>query len=242
MIHPFVLLALLLTLLPAAQAADIGLMPVVLNLGAGHDRGTVHVHNRGKEAVTLQADAGRWTREAGADVDAPSADLIVNPPLFALAPGATQIVRVGLRGAAPAAEAAAYRLVLREVPTATDTTALISGSVRVLVSFRLPVYVAPTQVRRDERWQVQRDASGELAAEVVNAGNVHLRVGTLRLNDGGHLPLAEHAAGAVLFPGESRRFALREAARPATAAAQPMTLEVLTDRGLQRVAVAAATR
>lgn len=231
-------LALLaLAALPAA-AADLGIMPVAVQLDRLRDRSTVQVTNRGREPVILQAEAIAWTREAGVDRDAPTADLIVNPPLFTLPPGQTQIVRLGLRRADAAEHEGTYRLVLREVPSPTAGDGLgVAGNVRVLVALRVPVYVAPQAVRRDERWQARLDADGQLVARVSNAGNVHLKVGLLRLHDGdaAAAPLAEQAAGTVLFPGEAHSFRLRPS-RPLSGA--PLRLEVMTDRGPQLVSLA----
>ena len=85
----------------------------------------------------------------------------------------------------------------------------VAGSVRVLVALRVPVYVAPAQVRRSEQWQVSRGAGGEVLAQVSNTGNVHLKVAELRLHGDAGQPLASLAqkgSHAVIFPGEQRTF------------------------------------
>jgi len=222
------------------EAGDVGIMPVAVQLDRLRDRATVHVTNHGSEPMTMQADAVAWTRRDGADQHAPTGEIIVNPPVFTVPPGRTQIVRLGLRRSPDADQLATYRMVLREVPAApADGRVLMSGAVRVLVALRVPVYVMPRQVQRAEHWQLQRDALGQLHASVVNTGNVHLRVDALRLHHGSPLPLADTPAGAVLLPGESRSFALRA---PAPPAGSPLRLEVHTDRGPQHVDVQVATR
>jgi fimbrial chaperone protein len=240
---PLALLRLALLWLPfAAAGADLGIMPVSVQLDRQHSRSTVQVVNRGSEPVILQAGAIAWTREGGLDVDAPTGELIVNPPLFTLQPGQTQVVRLGLRRATDAQQETSYRLVLQEVPAAVAPDALgVSGTVRVLVALRVPVYVAPNTVVRDERWKARTDSEGNLIAEVRNAGNVHLKVGSLRLREGdaSQAPMAEQAVGTVLFPGEMRSFRLRPRQ---TLAGTPLTLEVMTDRGPQHVALDLAAR
>ena len=238
MSHPFpraVLLALAGLAALAARAADLTIMPVAVQLDAAHDRTTVRVSNTGRAPVVLQADAIGWSRTNGVDQDSATDDLIVNPPVFTVAPGATQIVRVGLRRNSPADHESTYRMVLREVPSPTDSAdATVQGEVRVLVALRVPVYVAPAVVRHEQRWAARYDASGRLYASVTNTGNVHYKIGTLRLasqDDSSTTRL--QGPESVLMPGEERQFALP---RPASApAGQPMTLEVLTDRGLQHV-------
>lgn len=231
---------------PAAHAAELALMPVVVNLDRTNDRSTVQVLNKGREAVLLQADAITWTREGGQDRDGATDDLIVNPPLFTLQPGQTQVVRVGLRRGAATEREQAYRMVLREVPTArADDSLRVSGQVRVLVTLRVPVYVAPRQVQHDVRWQAHRDASGDVVTQISNHGNVHTKVGRLRLregaagNDSHGTPLAEHVGADVLFPGEVRSFRLRPRA---PVAGTQVTLEVLSERGTHDVALQLAPR
>lgn len=109
----------------------------------------------------------------------------------------------------------------------------VAGSVRVLVALRVPVYVAPAQVRRGEQWKLSRTGSGELLAQVSNTGNVHLKVGELRLqgDDGQALALVhEKGSLSVIFPGEQRTFRL-------PALAQATQVQVQTDQGLQTVAL-----
>ncbi|MFG6429201.1 molecular chaperone [Roseateles sp. LYH14W] len=226
---------LALCLLPLlAKAADVTLMPVTVKLDRMNDRATVQVVNNGQEPVLMQAEAIAWNRVGGLDIDAPTTDLIVNPPVFTVQPGQTQVLRLGLRRSQALAQEATYRIVLREVPLPRASDALnVAGSVRVLVALRVPVYVAPTQVRRGEQWQVNRAANGEVLAQVVNTGNVHLKVAELRLaGEGGEALalLAQKGSTSVIFPGEQRVFRL-------PAVAQATQVLVRTDEGLQAVAL-----
>jgi fimbrial chaperone protein len=227
----------LLALPLQALGADIGIMPVVVNLDKSNDRATVQVVNNGKDPVIMQAEGIAWKRVGGVDHDEATSDLVVNPPVFTVQPGQTQIVRLGLRRAAQGNAEGTYRMVLREVPSATTATqAGVSGQVRVLVALRVPVYVAPVSVKRQETWMATQDAKGNIVAHVSNAGNVHLKVGRLRLHmgDDRSSPMAEQTVGAVLFPGEERSFSLRPTG---PVAGKPMTLEVMTDRGLEYVSL-----
>ena len=175
----------------AVRAADVTLTPVNVRLDRANDRATVQVYNNGQEPVLMQAEAIVWQRVQGLDIDGPTTDLIVNPPVFTVQPGQTQVLRLGLRRSTELAQEATYRIVLREVPLPRPSDALnVAGSVRVLVALRVPVYVQPAQVRRSEQWKVSRAANGDLMAEVANTGNVHLKVGDLRLQGQGGEPLA----------------------------------------------------
>jgi fimbrial chaperone protein len=220
----------------AANAADVSLMPVNVRLDRNNDRATVQVQNNGSEPVIMQADAIAWNRVNGQDVDGPTSDIIVNPPIFTIQPGQTQIVRVGLRRATELQQEATYRMVLREVPSPRlSDVGNVSGAVRVLVALRVPVYVAPAKVQRSEQWKLSRDARGELVASVSNTGNVHLKVGELRLQGEGTdgKVLAVKGTHSVIFPGEQRSFPLQASAP----AGRAVSLQVSTDQGVQQVAL-----
>jgi len=227
-------LCLLPLLAQLAHAADVTLMPVNVRLDRTNDRATVQVVNNGQEPVLMQAEAIAWNRVGGLDIDAPTSDLIVNPPVFTVQPGQTQVLRLGLRRNQELTQEATYRIVLKEVPMPRPSDALnVAGSVRVLVALRVPVYVAPAQVKRSEQWKVSRAANGELLAEVANTGNVHLKVSELRLQGESGQPLAlltQKGSGAVIFPGEQRTFRL-----PANAQATQVLVQ--TDQGPQTVAL-----
>ncbi len=222
---------------PGVQAAELGITPAAVNLSDGNDRTLVHVVNQGSDTVVLHAEAIAWQRDGGVDKDAPTADLAVNPPVFTLAPGATQVVRLSLLRTAEADRERAYRVVLREVlPAAGGAPARPTRAhARTTIETRVPVYVAPAAVRREQRWQA-RIEGGQLVAQVVNTGNVHYKVGALRVSGDTH-PVAQGLL-AVLFPGEVRSFRLRA---PTVLADKVLALEVRTEFGVQRVTLELAS-
>jgi fimbrial chaperone protein len=229
----------------SALAADIGIMPTTIQFDAATRRATVQVVNNGKDAVIMQAETIGWKRVGGVDQDTPTGDLIVNPPVFTVQPGHTQIVRLGVRRTAEVDTESTYRMVLREIPPIEVAgVASVSGNVRVLVALRVPVYLSPTHVVRNEQWKLDRDREGNVVAQVSNDGNVHMKVARLRLHEGSggaessSKPTAEQNLGTVLFPGERRSFVLQDAKdAKATRTGAAMTLEVLTDQGRQYVAL-----
>lgn len=235
--HRFTIsLLLALAAVSGAHAADIGLTPIALHLDRQRDRTLVKVENQGSEPVTMQADAIVWSRHDVDGESVPTDALVVSPPVFEIAPGQTQIVRVGLRQTAELTQEATYRMVLREIPRPGDATGTVSGSVQVLVAMRVPVYVAPHQPRRAARWQARSDGQGNVIAEVTNDGNVHLTLASMHLRDSSSRSVAQRSAPAMVWPGESQRFALRPSAGVRLSDGT-LVLDVMTDRGLQRVAV-----
>lgn len=233
-------LVLLLALVaPQLWAANVGVTPVAIHMGGAINRATVNVVNYSAEPVTMQAETISWKRVNGVDDYADTTHVMVNPAVFTIEPGASQVVRVGLRQRNEQAVEATYRLVLREVPVANESVKNESTAVRVLVAMRLPIYVAPDQVVQDQKWTVRQSADSVQVA-LQNNGNVHYKVGGIRLRnkatDTGGPALASSSDGAVLFPGESRTFTLKRSGEAALGA-QPVVLEVFTDRGPEYIPV-----
>lgn len=229
--------AALLLPIQAARAADIGISPVAVHLDRVNDRATVNVVNSGNDAVVMQVEAVAWRRVGQTDQDAPTNDMVINPSVFTVQGGQTQLVRVGLRRAVAGQNEGTYRIVLREVPQAPRPGEVrVSGQVRVLMALRVPVYVAPQQVVRDARWQAAQQMDGSVIASLRNDGNVHERVGKLQLRaaDGTALH-GQEPESVVVFPGEERSFRLR---MPPPVDRHRLTLEVATAQGPQHVPVA----
>lgn len=226
----------------AANAADIAVLPVGLSLDAGHDRAAITVTNQGQESVVMHVETVSWQQAEGQDQYAPTRDLLVNPPIFTLAPGRAQVLRIGLRQPPSGERETAYRLLLREVPPTGTAAAADSGAdqgrVRVLLQLRLPVYVAPARIVRDQQWRGRRTADGAVAVTASNTGTVHLVASELKLRPGGAAsdaaPIAALQTSATVFPGQSRTWTLP----PQTAmTGQHFTLEVTTDQGTRHVAL-----
>lgn len=230
------LLCMALAAAGSTWAANLGITPVAVHMSGATNRATVNVVNSGEESVTMQVEAIAWNRVNGVDQDGETSDVMVNPGVFTIAPGESQIIRVGLRKPSDQPVESTYRLVLREVPTAN--TAVTPGTnVRVLVAMRIPVYVAPAQVQRDEKWKVSTDAKGNLAVRLQNDGNVHYKIGGIKVHPGSDntaTPIASTTEGGVVFPGETRNFLMRPSQ---LVNVKNVTLEVFTDTGPQYIPV-----
>jgi len=99
-----------------ASAGSLKINPVHINLPAANKSVSLKMTNGAAANVSVRVLTYGWTQVDGRDVYTPTNNVIVSPPIFTIAPGATQLVRVGLR--TPASSPQAYRLVVEEVPEA----------------------------------------------------------------------------------------------------------------------------
>ncbi len=193
-------------LAPAAQAGSLMVTPVIITLDGKTHIAALTIKNENNEARVIQTELLRWTQKYGADVETPSRDMVVNPPMATLQPGQTQTVRIGLKRSPDYAQELAYRLYVTEVPSPSD----IAPGLHVALRLSIPVYVSPI-AKANARlwWQAARDLNGTLLLTVLNDGNRHLRVNSFTLVDAGSgRALGTLRSAFTLLAGQARRFSL----------------------------------
>lgn len=165
----------------SAQAFQV--RPVRVELGSRLPASQLVVSNPTAQTVLIQAEAFDWTQDKDQEQLHPSASLIVNPPIFELAPGAMQVVRVGLRRAVEGGVQKHHRVWLSQVATPGADT---GNGVQMLLRVSLPVFVTGSGTGAPQAvWQ--RQASGGMI-ELGNSGQRHLHVRELRLQAEGEKP------------------------------------------------------
>lgn len=198
----------------AAHAGNLSVMPVVVALSALKPRESVAITNQASHPSTIQADVVSWSQQEGRDVYTRTSDLLVNPEVFTLVPGQTQVLRLGWRGRSPLDTEQTYRILLREVPAAT---ALLSGPagaapparIQVLLELRIPVYVAPQTVEPSLVWQARQVGEGHIDVNLINQGNVHTVVHDLQLSTSSGLRVGQTlGVNAAVLAGQQRSWRL----------------------------------
>lgn len=211
------------TAAPAATPGGLTLNPVRLDLQAQQRGGAVTLTNDSAQRRAIEVEVMAWSQPEGEEQYRPTADLLVNPPLFYLEPGASRVVRIGRPAAqrsAPTQELT-YRVYFREVlpkPTATDQ------ALRVALRLGIPVFIASEKPgHSDLRWQLQRREDGSLNLRADNRGSLHARAADVRIAD---------AAGNVVARAEGFRYLLAGAWQqwrlPATELPSATDLRVVT--------------
>lgn len=185
-----------------AAAGSLRVDPVRLEISADRRTATVTVRNDEATPVTIRAYALTWDQVDGEDRYADSQAVIVSPPIFTIQPGATQIVRVGLR--TPAAAGRAYRIIVEEVPRASP-----GGGIQVALRLNLPLFaMIEAGALGDLSWSASRRADGTWAVEAVNRGRGYVRIepsdaaAATGIAEGGGAPFG------VVLPNSRRRWIL----------------------------------
>ena len=161
----------------AAGAMSLVAAPVRLDIAATAKAEVLTLTNPGAQRGDVQVRALAWSQRDGEDSYQPTDAIIVSPPRFSLAPGASQTVRIYRRDPAPAAELS-YRIAVDQLPAAG---APVAAGVQLPIRLMIPLFVAGAQpASTDLRWQARRSGDG-VQLELANQGNRHVRISSLGL-------------------------------------------------------------
>ena len=193
-----------------AAGASLEVHPVRLTLSAAQPVAALTVRNAGTQPAGLHLQVMAWTQADAADHYAATRELLATPPIFTLAPGAVQTVRVGLRRAVDPQRELAYRLYLQEIP---DRAAPHGTGVRIALRIGIPVFVPPRAPAVPlVHWRAQHDG-GAIVLHAQNAGRVHARIVEMQLRSGSQT--IARTTGTYLLPGQSWRWRLAVSPMPA---------------------------
>jgi fimbrial chaperone protein len=194
----------------AADAADFGVTPTLVELGPQKAREALTISNAGDKRAVIQARVLAWRQEGEQELQVPSQDLIVTPPIFTVDPGQRQIIRIGLRKPpeTPARELG-YRLELEEVPDRTEAT---GTALRIVLKLSLPVFYRPPEAAPALTWEARQLSPAAIRLSVRNTGSAHAKITELELaSPGSGTPLARHEGTIYVLPGGVQEITLKPA-------------------------------
>jgi fimbrial chaperone protein len=200
-----------------AAAGSLQVDPIRLEISADRRIATLRIRNEEAVPATIRAYPLAWRQEGGEDVYEDSDALIVSPPIFTIPGGGTQIVRVGLRGAAGAGQS--YRLIVEEVPEATP------GGVQVALRLNLPLFaMLPEGRQADLQWQSAREG-GRIVVTAVNRGAGPVRIDPASAAAAVGLAAPPEQLFGTVLPGSSRRWVIEPQAGAAGGPARGSRLD-----------------
>ena len=184
------------------------------------------VRNTGSEPSVLQVETLNWLQSSDRVTLEPTREVLATPPLFTIPPGATQLIRLGLRRPADAQRELTYRVILHEVlPPAPDTKGM-----RVALDVSIPIFVKPlVPCAPSLQWHLSRGANRELRLDVANSGTAHIRLETVEIAEAGTArSLARQDLSAYLLPNDTLHWTL-DSGLPIPP--EPLIIRAKTDAG-----------
>jgi fimbrial chaperone protein len=206
-------LVLFSCLTSVSMAGQFSVNPVRVELTRDSAIAALKVTNQGDQAVTLQIRTLSWGQENGLDVLTPTRDILASPPIFNLAAGAEQVVRVGLRGSLVKGREQTYRVVFEEVlpPATTDFRGL-----RIALNISIPVFVAEEEgdLKADADWKLVQTPAG-LEIRAHNRGAAHYRASRIELFSPAGARMTTLEGNFYVLPGQARSWPLKTPGRTA---------------------------
>lgn len=191
----------------SASAATLTISPVNVIFESGRTSALLEVKNSELDPVTVQARIYSWSQAGNEDVLAPTADIIISPPIATIAAGGTQTLRLLLRPGAKAdtARERQYRVLLDEIPAAGAGHGRVSFAMRSSI----PVFVlTPHRSTPSLSWRATRDGRSAVVITATNSATAHDRIFglTATLNDGSVHTGVLRGTNAYVLPDAQRQW------------------------------------
>lgn len=193
------------------RAASLEILPLTVNLAPGQTATTLEVTNHGDAPTTIQARPYSWRQSGDDDVLTPTRDIILSPPIFTIPEGASQTIRLLLRGNFGTGGEGSYRLLIDEVPSANIRNKPLIIALRI----SLPVFVAAATAGPSVlQWRTERGANGQTKLTAVNPGQTYNLVEAIEvtLADGSHPKVVPLSANNYVLPGAHRHWMVQSSA------------------------------
>lgn len=216
----FAVLVLALNL--TAAAGEVAISPLRVELDSQTRISVVELTNTGPEAVTMQAAPVSWQQDgSGADWYEPTDALITFPPMFSIAPGQTQVVRIAAQMPPVEDRERAYRLFFTEIPQlpAEDGPAVLRMRLRISIpAFDIPMGKITSELKLLRAWS----DGDNLHMSFRNDGRAHLRASSVIVTTPTDTRLAD--VGKYLLPGT-----MHEVVLPLDLDTEVISVDVQTD-------------
>ncbi len=211
----------------SGTASDFGVNPTTVLLSAAQSSKLLTLRNRSTGAIRFQARAYAWEQMPDGQMAlAQTNDLVVFPPLVAVAAGEERRLRIGTLARAGALERN-YRIIIEELPPHVAPGEDPPPGLTVLTRLSIPVFVLPTAPKAQATLRDLRLRDGEVAFSVENTGNVHFMVSTVTvkaLDQAGQTLMSAPIQGWYVLAAGRRDFSV-----PVPAAACPQTASLLVE-------------
>lgn len=205
------LLAASLALAPCLAAAEgLRVSPVMLEVPAPGAATTLTLRNEGRETITVQARAFRWTQSGGQEQLRRGGEVVVSPPATRLPPGATQTIRVVRTAKSPVKGEEAWRIIINEVP---DQSRRRSGAVAFATELRIPVFFTGRGARGPEVAWSLRNSGGATFLVAQNRGDTRLRLADLRLTGASGASVSRPGLVGYVLGGSTMQWPVAQAGR-----------------------------
>jgi fimbrial chaperone protein len=174
------------------QSGGIVITPIRLFLAGNAPSGDLTIKNTTSDLAQFQVQGYAWKESTEGKTELTSSDdLIFYPTIFSLAPGATQLIRIGIEGNPPTVERT-FRLLLTHLPPPQLPGEIAKPSIPVSEQFSIPVFLQPDSPTSQIDLSRAEIGAQKLSLYFRNTGNSYDMVHGIKVTGLG-------ASGATVF-------------------------------------------
>ena len=164
----------------AAQAAQLRIEPMTVEVAAPGAAATLTLRTESTTETTLQIRVFRWSQTNGKETLEPTADVVASPPAVTMSPGKEYIARIVRVTKRPIGGEEAYRIFVDQLPEPAQKGA---QTVNLLVRYSIPAFFIEQQgASSSVKWSLTSN-QGKLLLTAQNDGHRRLRLSSVRLKD-----------------------------------------------------------
>ncbi len=173
----------MIALMPQQVYANYTISPITLTLEAEDKIGTLNLTNISGTKKTLQVMPYLWTQSNNKDLNSKTNDILINPPIFSIESGETQLIRYAVREiAADKRQEKSYRIVLREIDNTTRNT---TEGINILLTVKLPLFLRPSKIEtKPITCTYDRPSKNMIDLTCENTNNTHVFLSGIKINRG----------------------------------------------------------
>ncbi len=161
-----------------ASAASLQVRPVLIDVAAPGAASTITLRSLGEAPINAQIRVYRWTQQGGKDRLVPTNDVVASPPFATLAPDTDYTVRIVRVIKQPTVAEESYRLVIDEVPSASNSSGI---NVSFVMRYSIPVFFGTNRANESNLQWTFRQKAGVASLEAINSGTCRIRLSSLTL-------------------------------------------------------------
>ena len=162
------------------HAAALQVSPVNIQVDIPTAASTITVSNPGDTPLTSQFRIFKWTHQNGKDELIATREVVVSPPLTRLLPGQPYIVRIVRVSKQPVNGEEAYRLLVDEIPNASDPAP--SYGARFAIRQSIPVFFTVPAAVPKLTWGATIK-NGKILLQARNEGSKRMRIFALKVTN-----------------------------------------------------------
>ena len=218
-----IVILIIITFPKNAFASSLLVWPIRPVINHNSDATSLWLENRSSKPLTLQIRILQWQHDLDGQRYALQSQVISSPPFVTIAGNDRQLIRIHNRVAVPNGKELSWRIIIDELPNASQSVTQTGVNFRIRYSLPLFAYgsgalnpsaATPTEisnlVMKNSQWHISSDTNlNESYLYIQNSSEFNWRISDLLLfDDNNEVVITHEGLQGYLLPGATRKWKL----------------------------------